>query len=118
LAEHLSKECDWPSRYASAVNFGPTLESNRSVQCLIETVLQYWIGIWKNISSHDGPYEASRLQLQLDKAKQQLGWSPSWSFSITVEGTVGWYRSIHKGGNALNCYLDDLKANENACNAS
>ena len=48
------------------------------------------------------PHEASLLNLGIDKAHQQLGWSPRWDFATTVERTVGWYRQVQEGvGSAL-----------------
>ena len=54
---------------------------------------------------------ASHLNLVTDKAHHQLGWSPRWDFSTTVERTVAWYRQVHEGeASALACCLADLGA--------
>lgn len=106
LAECLYAE---GSTYASAYNFGPALEANRSVQELVEAVLQHWPGQWQDLSGTDRYHESGRLHLQIDKAHHKLGWRPRWDFANTVARTVGWYRAVHDGASALECCLADLE---------
>ena len=96
--------------YASAFNFGPSLEANRSVRELVEASLQHWPGSWRDRSDPAAPHEAGRLHLQIDKAHHQLGWTPRWDFATTVARTVGWYRAEHEGASPLQCCLADLDA--------
>ncbi len=106
LAERLALS---GSGYATPFNFGPPLESNRSVRELVETALQYWPGDWQDRSDSLAPHEAGRLHLQIDKAYHQLSWLPRWNFDTTVARTVGWYRKVHHGSSALDCCLADLE---------
>jgi CDP-glucose 4,6-dehydratase len=107
LAERLTTGAE---SFASAFNFGPSLEANRPVQELVEAALQHWPGDWQDLSDPDAPHEAGRLHLQIDKAHHQLGWRPRWDFATTVARTVSWYRAVHEGASALDCCLTDLKA--------
>ena len=95
--------------YASSFNFGPALEANRPVYELVETVLKFWPGNWKDLSDPAAPHEADRLHLQIDKAFHQLNWQPCWDFDTTVERTVSWYQAVLKGRRALDCCLMDLE---------
>lgn len=97
------------SCYASAFNFGPALEANRSVRELVEAALQHWPGDWKDLSDPAAPHEAVRLHLQIDKAYHQLSWRPRWDFAYTVGRTVAWYRAVYKGCSALDCCLANLE---------
>jgi CDP-glucose 4,6-dehydratase len=98
LAERLSAD----SSLADAFNFGPQLEANRSVRELVEHALSHWPGSSADQSDPQAPHEASLLNLVIDKAHHQLGWSPRWDFATTVERTVGWYRQVQEGaGSAL-----------------
>jgi len=106
LAERLLGD----ARHASAFNFGPTLEANRSVRELVEASLQHWPGSWRDGSDTHAPHEAGRLHLQIDKAHHQLGWQPRWDFATTVARTVAWYRAVHEGASPLACCLADLDA--------
>jgi CDP-glucose 4,6-dehydratase len=99
---------------ASAFNFGPTLEANRSVRELVETALAHWPGSWRDLSDPTAPHEAGRLHLQIDKAHHHLGWRPCWPFATTVERTVAWYRAVHEGASPLQCCLQDLQAYQEA----
>ena len=96
--------------HASAFNFGPALEANRSVRELVEAALVHWAGSWRDLSDSNAPHEAGRLHLQIDKAHHQLGWQPRWPFATTVERTVAWYRAVYEGGSPLEFCLADLEA--------
>lgn len=107
LAERLFVE---GTTYASAFNFGPALEANRTVRELVEAALQHWRGQWQDLSDLEAPHEAGRLHLQIDKAHHQLKWRPRWDFSTTVVRTVAWYRAVHEGATTMDCCLADLEA--------
>jgi CDP-glucose 4,6-dehydratase len=82
------------SPLASAFNFGPTHDSNRSVDELVTEVLKHWPGRWEDRSDPQAVHEAKLLQLATDKAHALLGWSPVWGFATTVERTISWYREV------------------------
>jgi len=106
LAEALALD---PVPPCEAFNFGPALESNRPVGDLVETILEHWPGQWQDQSDPSSPHEASLLHLQIDKAHHRLGWSPRWSYGITVERTVHWYRRVQRQqASALECCQADL----------
>ena len=100
--------------YASAFNFGPSLEANRSVRELVEAALDHWPASWRDFSDPTAPHEAGRLHLQIDKAHHLLGWRPRWPFATTVKRTVTWYRAVHEGANPLECCLADLQSYQEA----
>ena len=79
-----------------AFNFGPTLQSNRSVSELVTEVLKHWPGEWLDQSDPNAVHEASLLNLAIDKAYHMLDWQPRWSFVETIEETVNWYRAIEQ----------------------
>lgn len=83
-----------PRSLASAFNFGPTHESNRSVAELVRELLRHWPGEWVDKSDPRAVHEAGLLQLAIDKAHALLGWSPVWTFPETVRETVAWYQEV------------------------
>ncbi len=91
-----------------AFNFGPKLESNRSVRDLVTTIFEYWPGKWVAISDLNAPHEAKLLHLQIDKAYKKLNWSPRWEYDYAVSRTIGWYRAFFEGVSPLKCCLADL----------
>jgi CDP-glucose 4,6-dehydratase len=94
--------------FCSAFNFGPSLESNRSVRQLLEEGLKHWPGDWDHRSSNTAPHEAGRLHLQIDKAMHQLDWQPRWPFATTVARTVSWYRDVSNSADPHQCCMSDL----------
>ena len=105
LAERLTKA---DQAHTSPYNFGPNPEANRSVQELVEEALSHWPGSWSDQFDPQAPHEAGLLQLEISKARHQLGWQPRWDFATTVERTVAWYRAVNQGVSALECCLADL----------
>jgi CDP-glucose 4,6-dehydratase len=84
------------SDLASAFNFGPSHDANRTVEELVVEMLKHWPGRWEDQSDPQAPHEAGLLQLSTDKAHALLRWSPVWSFSAAVEQTVNWYRETRE----------------------
>lgn len=81
---------------ASAFNFGPGNDGNRSVAQLVTEMLQHWPGEWEDRSEANAVHEAGLLQLSIDKAQALLGWSPVWNFRSAVKATADWYRRAHE----------------------
>jgi CDP-glucose 4,6-dehydratase len=92
LAAWLSKAAQDNTQIASAFNFGPGHEANRTVEELASEVLKHWPGRWENRSNPQAVHEANLLQLSTDKASAILGWRPVWDFPTTIKETVQWYR--------------------------
>ena len=67
-------------RFATAFNFGPGHDANRTVGELVEEVLKSWPGRWEDRPEPAEAHEAGLLQLSTDKASALLGWSPVWTF--------------------------------------
>ena len=83
-------------RTCSAYNFGPSLSANQPVSALVEEILQYWPGRWRDQSNPMAPHEAGHLNLAWEKAFHQLDWQPRWNFAQTIGRTVSWYLNALK----------------------
>ncbi|MCK9588176.1 MAG: CDP-glucose 4,6-dehydratase [Terrimicrobiaceae bacterium] len=92
LPSSLSELLSAAAPAAAAFNFGPPLDSNRTVSDVVREILKHWAGEWVDKSDPDAPHEAGKLNLATDKAFHLLGWQPRWDFQTTVEKTVSWYR--------------------------
>jgi CDP-glucose 4,6-dehydratase len=79
----------------SPFNFGPFLESNRSVETLVDEILKHWPGDKAYKTEANAPEEAGKLNLTIDKAYHMLGWHPKWTFEETIERTVHWYHEFY-----------------------
>jgi CDP-glucose 4,6-dehydratase len=76
---------------SSAFNFGPDIDSNRTVASLVLEVLKHWPGTFVDKSDPAAVHEAKLLNLATDKAFHLLGWRPVWGFDKAVAATVDWY---------------------------
>lgn len=96
---------------SNAFNFGPNLDSNKSVGELVQESLKHWPGAWRIHRDGQQPYEASLLNLSIDKAYHELGWSPKWDFTSTVEKTMNWYKQVlNNEASVMDCCSEDLNS--------
>jgi CDP-glucose 4,6-dehydratase len=78
---------------AEAWNFGPDREGNRPVKEVLAALKTSWPAVEWKTSDQKQPHEARLLQLDSDKARQELAWKPVWTFQEGVEATATWYRA-------------------------
>lgn len=97
LAAAMAGGTDPARPLCSAFNFGPNLDSNRTVHRVVEGILEHWPGSWTGRSPEGAPHEAAKLNLATDKAFHLLGWEPRWNFETAIRKTVEWYRASHGG---------------------
>ena len=107
LAEKLSNN---KNIYCDAFNFGPNLQSNKSVKFLVETILSYWDGSWEDLKIEDDYHEAGLLNLNIDKVNKILDWHPKWDFQYSVQKTVEWYKNTFEGKDPYQACLDDINS--------
>ena len=80
--------------YCGPFNFGPAVNSNRTVKELVQRMIALWgHGFWKDVSSPHDVHEASLLSISIDKAYHLLQWYPKLDFEETLRQTVDWYRN-------------------------
>ena len=65
-------------------------------KCIIQTLGRGSIEI---VESTNEQHEANLLQLNCDKARQELGWQPRWGVEKTFSATAEWYKAYMAGGN-------------------
>jgi CDP-glucose 4,6-dehydratase len=118
LAARLAQAHEPAGALASAFNFGPGHESNRTVEALVTEVLKLWPGRWEDRSDPNAVHEARLLQLATDKANALLGWAPVWNFPATIEQTVKWYREVGKNPHLASAFTSRQIADYHAAAAS
>ena len=81
-----------PKKYSGAWNFGPNVNSIKTVDELVNTVINVF-GSGDKFIEHDenANHEASVLHLNCDKSNSNLNWFPTWDFNQTISKTVNWY---------------------------
>jgi CDP-glucose 4,6-dehydratase len=84
--------------FCDAWNFGPAINSSRTVGDLVDAVVRRWgSGRWQPDTDQGHAPEASLLRLAIDKAQTHLAWSPRWDFAEAVTRSVDWYRAFYAG---------------------
>ena len=95
-AKHQGDSLHSSGELETAFNFGPYLDSNRTVLDLVQEVLKHTGGDWIDRSDPNALHEASRLNLSIDRAFHLLNWKPVWDFGSTIDSVCKWYLD-HKG---------------------
>lgn len=84
---------DNPTGYCEGWNFGPEEEGVSTVwEVASEVVKNYGLGELKDSSDPNAVHEASLLMLNINKAKNRLGWSPRLNMQQCMELVVDWYK--------------------------
>lgn len=107
LAERLFTE---GHDFASAWNFGPPEQSEKTVGWIIETLYELW-GVdfeWKK-DQNPGPAECTFLKLDAAKARSYVGWRPKLDLPTTLEWIVHWTRCYQAGDDMRKVSLEDIQ---------
>ena len=96
LAEQLFKN---PSKFSEAWNFGPYESDIKTVDWILEQIICLWPGASWRLDQNDNPHEAMLLKLDISKASNILGWTPTWDLSNTIVKIVRWHKSWVQGAN-------------------
>jgi CDP-glucose 4,6-dehydratase len=70
---------------------------------LIDKLAKHWNHVkWNDVSeSKEHVHEAELLQLNCDKALNDLEWAPALDFEQTVKMTIDWYREYYETGQSM-----------------
>jgi CDP-glucose 4,6-dehydratase len=95
-----AKLYEQPERYVGSWNFGPYTSEVLTVHEVATSIIQtIGHGDIEIVGSKDQHYEARLLQLNCDKAHQEIGWYPRWDIIKTLSATADWYKATMASGN-------------------
>jgi CDP-glucose 4,6-dehydratase len=96
--------------FNGAWNFGPNDADARSVQEVIELLINQWSdsAVW-NQDGQPAPHEAHFLKLDCSKARQELAWNARWSLEKAIEAIVRWQDVFRKRGDIRSVMLSQIK---------
>ena len=60
---------------------------------IVEYIIEYW-GEGKLVAKKNKFYEQENLQLNINKAKRELNWYPTYNIRESVRHTVDWYFKV------------------------
>ena len=103
--------------WSSAWNFGPSHTEKTTVAELCELFFESWgSGRWEMNTDSTNPCtgmkEANYLQLNTEKAEQELGWTCAWNTQQAVKQTALWYRLHAEGKDARTLCLNDIREHQ------
>ena len=81
------------NKFATGYNFGPEYGTPVRVADVARMVADVWGDGKVVVGNGDGLHEANLLQLNIDKAKRELGFLPIWNAPHAIEETTKWYRA-------------------------
>lgn len=107
LAQALYKQ---GSKFAGGWNFGPRDEDARSVQEVIDLLIQNWgsLASWQQ-DQGEQPHEAHSLKLDISKARQYLNWTPRWSLEMAIEKITEWQHYFRNKVDMKKLSLEQIK---------
>ena len=88
-----------PEQYSGSWNFGPSTLEVRTVYDVARSIVQtLGRGSVEIVEPKNEHHEAGLLQLNCDKAHQDLGWHSRWGVEKTFTATAEWYKLVLDGG--------------------
>ena len=117
LAQKLYDNCD---EYAEGWNFGPDEKDVQPVNWVLDKMISNWSNSSWSTDNNINPYEAGYLKLDISKAREKLGWRPTWGLDSALGRIIDWHKAWkNKEDMQLLClkeieeYMDDM-SNENS----
>jgi len=120
LGVRLSETSSTDGELCGAFNFGPRLDSNRSVYQLVEELCRHLPVRFtmEAVAAVQSFHEAGLLNLDSAKAEAVLHWRPVWNFETAVKNTAVWYREVDQGKNAADATRHDIAEYERAAHGA
>ena len=85
--------------YAEAWNFGPLETNGISTQAIAEKLVEYWgSGSWVHTDPGYAKIETGYLRLTWEKAAQQLGWRPVYTWEEALAEITAWFKAYAQSG--------------------
>lgn len=103
------------AKFDGGWNFGPRDEDARSVQDVINLLIECWgsKARWQQDQSEQ-PHEAHSLKLDISKARQYLNWAPRWSLEKAIENISQWQQSYQQAINMREISLQQIESYQNS----
>jgi CDP-glucose 4,6-dehydratase len=86
------KLCDDHKTYSEGWNFGPNEKDIRPVNWILDKMISYWPNASWSLENEANPHEASFLKLNISKASELLGWTPTWDLEMTLVSIIRWHK--------------------------
>lgn len=99
-----------PKSFNRPYNFGPAFDNAVSVEELVKiSIDEYGKGEYVIGDDIGQPHEAGILQLDITRARTELGWNPVWNEEIAIRKTIRWYLNFYHGMSCKELVLSDIE---------
>lgn len=106
-----------PKPVIGSWNFGPPETAVHSVEEVALECIKIWGSGTVSIEPiTDQLHEATLLQLNCDKARDLLQWTPRWNFTRTISETISWYQATCDGQSSIDISSEQLRHYEGSTN--
>lgn len=102
------------AKYAEGFNFGPKEESVLTVADVAQRIVKYYGKGEVVVGKKDDLHEANLLMLNVEKAGEILGWTPTYNADEAIKETVEWYKRFYSGDEMLEFTLAQIAKYETA----
>ena len=79
-------------KYSEGWNFGPNEKDVQPVHWILDKMISYWPNASWTLDDNVNPHEASFLKLNISKASELLGWTPTWDLQMTLLNIIIWHK--------------------------
>jgi CDP-glucose 4,6-dehydratase len=98
------------TKWEGSWNFGPDTSEPITVQGVAQAMIdEFGRGSIEVVEDAAHLHEAGLLQLNCDKARNLLGWKPTWDAKKTITETANWYKRIDAGEAAIEVTRGQIK---------
>lgn len=106
---------EYGPRFNGAWNFGPKPDDARTVEVVINTLIDCWPdpAEWLQ-DSRQQPHEAQSLQLDCAKAQHELYWRPRWNLEEALIYIRDWYIAASRGTDLRELSLNQIAQYQSA----
>ncbi|WP_416687670.1 CDP-glucose 4,6-dehydratase [Candidatus Pseudothioglobus sp. Uisw_041] len=78
--------------YSEGWNFGPDEKDIKPVNWILDKMILNWPNSSWSLDDNVNPHEASFLKLNISKASELLGWTPTWDLQMTLGNIIRWHK--------------------------
>lgn len=96
-------------KYAEGFNFGPDERSTFTVEEMALLAVKCYGSGSVRIHRKDNLHEATLLTLDITKARERLGWIPTYTAEQAVSATVEWYKRFYAGEDMVSFTAEQIK---------
>lgn len=101
--------------FATGFNFGPEENAVKTVKEVVEKFIQSYGKGQVVIKNDNNLHEANLLMLNIDKAKKELKWIPTYNSDIAIKETANWYKKYYQCENILEYTFSQIEEFQLLC---